>query len=360
MRQQIFSGSINQATQQVLQIPLRNVGLVKKLIVKISATINNAATNAITPSDFGLANLLQNVVLTDLNNNVRVNTSGIHLQLLALLKKKGDSGSALLASAFNQAMNVGNNFGVTLQPASIAASGNGNLQAYFEVPLSYSDDDLRGALYANVVNAVSYLQLTIPTAAQTATPIGTDSTFAVYQGNTATLSNINITVYQEYLDQLPRSPSGIILPMLDLQTIYELKQSSFAALTVNQNFPVPFANFRNFLSTFLIYNHDGSGNVGRQGGNDINYLALQSANFTSIFQDDPFTNTFKTREILGADLPPGTYYESFRKKPLSTTNYGNMQLIVNPSTAAAQAYLIALWEDFAPVNILQTAGSLAG
>jgi hypothetical protein len=64
--------------------------------------------------------------------------------------------------------------------------------------------------------------------------------------------------------------------------------------------------------------------------------------------------------MLQKDLPAGCYYFSSRRKPISTTTYGNMQLINNASVAAAQAYGLVGYEDFAMVNTLLNSGSLAG
>jgi len=122
-----------------------------------------------------------------------------------------------------------------------------------------------------------------------------------------------------------------------------------------------YANFRDFLSTILIYNDNPAADAGRVGGTDINYLALQSANFTNIWKIAPLLAAYKVRAMMGIDLPAGCYYFSSRRKPISTTTFGNMNLIVNPSTAAANNYALIGYEDFALINtLLSGAGSLAG
>jgi hypothetical protein len=50
---------------------------------------------------------------------------------------------------------------------------------YF-IPLAYSSNDLRGAVYTNVVNATQNLQITIN---KTPFVLATDPTNAVYSGN---------------------------------------------------------------------------------------------------------------------------------------------------------------------------------
>lgn len=363
MTQQIFSQQLS-AGQTEVNIQPRNVGLVKKFIINISGMANNTdGANAATLSDFGLANLLagnQGVVFTDLNNNVRVQTSGWHLTLLQALKNQWPMTTALLNSALQIfSGDMGADWNVITAPTGFAHGTSQPFSMWFEVPLAYSDDDLRGSVYMNVVNAVAQLQLNInPSPFAVA---GADSTLAAWKGAAGNISAITVTVYQVYLDQLPKTQNGQpILPALDLSTVYEVKNTVFGPFTGTQDNPMPYANFRDFLSTFLIYNSNPAADAGRTAGTDTNYLALQSANFTNIWKISPGYAALQVRRFLGIDLPVGCYYFSSRRKPISTTTYGNMNLILNPSTAASGNYALVGYEDFALVNTLLNAGSLAG
>lgn len=363
MTQQIFSQfyAALGAGANVINIQPRNVGLIKKFIIEISGTYTS--TGAAAATAFGLCNLLSQVIFTDLNNNQRINTSGIHLAILKQVKHRtSDPSSAPVTTAQSDAMVAGEfaaggaapNFGVIVYPLPSTAAAS--FRAVFEVPLAYSDDDLRGAIYANIVNATMNLQLTIN---PTPSPASTDNTFSVWGTATGPLSNVTIAVYQVYLDQLPVGKNGVILPMLDLSTVYELKTTQFTAISANTDYPVPYANFRDFLSTLAIFNSTGA-TAGLKAGSDVNYWALQSANFTNLWKIDPLLAAQKTREIIGSDLPLGTYYFSHRRKPISTTQYGNMELILNAASVSGSPYLQVCWEDFALVNTLSQAGSLAG
>ena len=360
MTQQIFSQQL-QAGQFTVNVPPRNVGLVKKFLVNIQGTANNTdGAAAALLSDFGLSNLLSQVVFTDLNNNVRIQTAGWHLSLLQALKNQWPMTSAILQTALQEySGDMGAAWNVIVAPNNFAHATSQAFSMWFEVPLAYSDDDLRGAVYMNVVNATAQLQLNLNQNAFAAP--GVDSTLAVWKGAAGNISAVTVTVYQVYLDQLPVAKNGQpILPALDLSTVYELKNTNFGPWTVSQDNPMPYANFRDFLSTFMIYNSNPAADAGRTVGTDINYLALQSANFTNIWKVSPILNALKTRLMLAQDLPHGAYYFSSRRKPISTTTYGNMQLINNPSTAAANNYTLVGYEDFANVNTLLNAGSLAG
>jgi len=66
----------------------------------------------------------------------------------------------------------------------------------------------------------------------------------------------------------------------------------------------------------------------------------------------------QNRQALQFDLPPGFYYFSSRDRNISTTQYGNMELVNNPVVAAAGAYQLTAIEDFAFMNTISAAGSL--
>jgi len=362
MTQQIFSTTI--ATlgtgNNVVNIPPRNVGLIKKFVVEVSGTYTSVGAAAATA--YGLANLLQNVSFTDLNNNQRINTFGPHLAILKQVKHKTtDPSSAPVTTAQSDTMLAGEfaaaaaapNFPVLVYPLPSTAAAS--FRAVFDIPLAYSDNDLRGAIYANVVNATMQLALTFNA---NPAPGGTDNTLAVWGTATGAITNLTVTVYQVYLDQLPIGKNGVVLPILDLSTVYELKSTNFTAIPATQDYPFPYANFRDFLSTLAIFNSTGA-TAGLKNGSDINYWALQSANFTNLWKVDPLLAAQWTREIIGSDLPLGTYYFSHRKRPISTTQYGNMELILNANAVSGSPYVIIGWEDFALVNTLTQAGSLA-
>jgi hypothetical protein len=358
MTQPIQVTTFNPAQTNPLLIIPRNVGLITSFLIVITGTIaNNDSTNALTLTDFGLANLLSNLTFTDLNNNQRHQTTGWHLSFLNSVKhrKPYASGYALETDTMG---GYGETYPILSTPATIAASGTANFRAVFEVPISYSRDDLRGAIFANVVNATMNLTLTINQKAFVAT--GTDSTSAVYKGTAnAVFSTLTCTVYQNYYDQLPRNPDGtIILPTDDLSTVYELKNTSVTGIAANNEFGFQYPNFRDILSTFMVYNHDVSADAGRVAGTDVNYWALQSANFTNIWKKFPLDLSQDTRQILSCDLPKGAYYASSRRRPISSVQYGNMEIVLNALQAGSNAWLYVGLENFNRPNVVMGAGSI--
>lgn len=364
--QQVFTASGTQnlsTTQPVITVPPRNVGLIKGFWVKCQANIHNGSGVQINLSDFGPANLLSQIQFNDLNNNTRIQTTGWHLAIINSIKARRPFGAALVRNTgFDSPINYGSNWTQQISaPATIAAGADATVTMWFWVPLAYSNDDLRGAVYANVLNATMQLNLSPNPSPVVAN--GADSTSAVYVGAAAgsvalaVISSMTITVYQHYLDQIPMGKGGPILPILDLATIYELKNTLQTAVVANNDFPIQYSNYRDFLSTVAIYVNTAASGA-RGVGADINTWALQAANFTNIWKLEPGLIAMDLRNHLQADLPPGTYYFGSREKPISTNQYGNQQLVLNAATAGAGAYLLMGYEDFALVQTLSTAGSL--
>lgn len=351
--QPIASGNMVPATNPTLNIQPRYTGLILGFFVELIATITNTAAGALNLTPYNAANLLSNITFTDLNNNQRINTSGWHLYMLDTVKNARPFGSSYTTDS---PIKFGSVLNPISAPATIAAGAGttGLVKMVYWVPLAYGAQDLRGSLYANVVNATAQLSLTINPQALVAA--GADPTLAVYTGNAAaTITNVAYTVSQVYYSQLPMSNQGAVLPLMDLATVYELKATANTGMSVGQDFPYPYANFRSFLSTFAVYDNGGVLNA----GTDINNFKLQAANYSNLFNVDPTIVSIWTRHKIMTDLPQGMYYFDHREKPLQTVQYGNLELLVNPSTVNAGAQLLVGTEAFALVNQVAQAGSLS-
>lgn len=375
MTQNIYSGIVYPTSQPVLNVIPRNVGVIKKFVVKVTATLQNTGTDSANLTEYGLANILKNITFYDLQNNLRINTNGIHLTALASVKRRRPYGGC---ADFNQTAQVITQDGgsahtsvsqlfnvppatryVYIAEPTIAAGENATVSASFEIPLAYSDDDLRGAVFANVVNTTMNLQLTFNAdKAFSGTGTTTDDTYSIYSGSTGLFSDCFVEIYQVYLDQLPTAQNGTyILPQISLATVYELKNSMFTGIAPNQDFPVPFTNFRDFFSTFTIFNFDGSAD-GRAFFS-VNYWSLTTANFTNVWKYTQDYANLLAREVLSSDLPSGMTYFSFRRHPIWTTQYGNQQINLNANDEVTTgAYLHAMWEDMALQNTLVGGASL--
>ena len=375
----IYSNSQTPTLGQIYNIPVRNVGLIKRFVVQVAAQILNATGGETqTLAAFGMSNFFSNITLTDLSNQQRINTTGWHLAMIESVKRRKpfgyvpfyNTGGTTLAVPQVTVFGFGNAFQGTasstfasgsqlLFAASLAAGAGGYVFAHYEVPVTYTDHNLAGGIFASVTSATMNLALTVN--AQMFAASGADATNSLYQSSanpsTATLGTTKITVYQNIIDQVPMGQNGgPILPLIDMSTAYLLNNTAVTSIAVSQDNPIPYANFRSFYSTTLVYDNNGVLNT----GGDVNYFALQSANYTNIWKLDPFTAALKARLILQADTPKGTYYFDHRTKPINTVQYGNMQLIVNPSAVTAGAAFFVGFEALALINQVVNAGSLYG
>jgi hypothetical protein len=341
----------------VLTFYLRNVGLVKRLWIRFKATVTAGASSTQTLTPIGLANLVSNVTFFDLGNNQRINTTGWHLTALASAKRRRIFGAAYTTDTPLGMSNVNNR--IMYAPTTISANGNSEIDFVLEIPFVKNDQDLRGAIMADVTQATMQVQITLnPNMFVSSTA---DPTLAMYQSggsDLASLSNLSVQMYQNYLDMLPRNPqSGApILPALDIGTAYLLNSTSSGLPVANQDNGVAFINARSYESVFFVYDNNGTLNV---NGTDLNYVALQSANLTNILNLDGRALGMMCRTFLGADFPKGMYYLDFRGRPVDTNQFGNMQLVINPaSVGGSSAVFLMGWEAFGVIGLVNQGGSL--
>lgn len=356
--QQVFSQTFTGANLlgTVINIPVKPVGLVKRLLVKVSAKINAGAASTQNRGPFGPGAFFSNVQFQDLSQYQRHNIGCWALEFISTAKRRRIYGAA---ATTDTPFGWGSNYVVNALAATIAANGNTTMTAYYEVPISVDDEDLRGVIDAGVTNANAFLQLTVNPNMFVAS--AGDKTLALYQSAGADLASIDsatgftVTVYQNFLDQLPRINGQLVLPRLDLSHAYMLNGSATSLPVAAQDNGINIPNLREILSASLIYDNAGSLNA----GSDINYFALQSANLYNLWKLDPITQMLQTRGLIGDDPPSGSYYFDFRRAPIETAQYGNMNLVVNPSSVggASATFLYAL-ESVGLTGAVMQAGSL--
>ena len=365
--QSIYRKTTDPSTEPVVQIEPRNTGLL--LGFQVNVTYNVAVAGggtALTRTPYGAANSFKNITFFDLNNNSRINTSGRHLHLLNSMR----SGRPYLGVDTFTDYPVGyGDFNTTLveAAASIAAGANSDVAMTYFVPIAYSEKDTRGAIYAGVVNATMSLQLTMQAAAVAARTLTgwSEAVYCTADSTTApagvTLGNFTIEVLQVYYDQLPMNPNNgqVILPALDLAVNYEAKETSVSGVTANTDFSIPYSNFRDFASTIITYRNRVNAN-GFMNPGDVNTWALRSANFTDIFEVRERWAQSWNRQIYGLDLPNGVFAFQTREKPVSTVQFGNMEIVLNASDAQTGANCLVGYEAFSLTNTIGNAASLAG
>lgn len=341
----------------VITIQLRNVGLVKRLVVEFTATVTAGATSTQTLTPLGLTNLISNITFIDLGNNTRINSTGWHLNLVSSVKRRRVFVAAYSSDTPNGYGNVNNR--TMYAPPTIAANGSTPIKFILEIPFVKNNHDLRGAIFADVTNAVMQVQITLNP--QMFVSSTADKTLAMYQSggaDLATLSGVAVQCNQNYLDQLPRNPqtAAPILPALDLGTAYLLNNTASGLPVVNQDNGFAFVNARSYESVAFIYDNNGTLNV---NGIDLNYIQVTSANFTQILRFDGMMAATNERDILGCDFPAGTRYLDFRHRPINTSQFGNIQMIINPSSVLGSAATILFgWEAYGVIGQVNQGGSL--
>ena len=343
------------APGSVLTFYVRNVGLVKRLVVTFKATVTAGATSTQTLTKLGLQNLISNVTFYDLGGNTRINTTGWHLTTVASAKRRRVFGAAYTSDTPNGYGN--NNNRVMYAPSTISATASSEIDFVLEIPFTKNDTDLRGAIYADVTQATMQVQITLnPNMFVSSTA---DPTLAVYQSagsDLASLSGLTWQVNQNYLDQLPRIGSAPILPNLDLGTAYTLYNTASGLPIANQDNSAAFVNARTYESVAFIYDNNGTLNV---NGSDMNYTTLTSANFTNITKVDGKMYGVMGRNVIMDDFPPGMYYYDYRHRPIDTNQFGNMLLNFNPSSVGGSGAVILYgWEAYAIIGLVNQGGSI--
>ena len=359
--QNIASGTLTAPTSgnNVIQVTARAVGLGKYFIVELTANMVNNGSAVADLTTWNAANLLSNISFFDLDNYQRLNCAGWFMQMINTAKEGFPFPTAILSTAMDTPIKYGSNFSVISAPATIADDGGtGVVVMRYLVPLAYSKSDLRGSVYLGVVNSTAYLQLTVNPSPGIASG---DAVLAVYTGaySNVTCASIAYTVYQVYLDQLPRYTSGAnagapILPPIDISTQYRIVTTNLSAVIPGQQFPIPFSNFQSFLSLGIIYDQAGTLNP----GTDITSFALAAANTYQLFNITPFTQAMFTRMSMMTDWPDGSYNFNFRGQPINTNQTGNMQLLLQAITAATGTTVYTGFESFALINTVLGAASL--
>lgn len=364
MLQQVFSATVTPSQQSVINIQPRNVGLIRGFWIEVNAKMYDP-DQAGAPTTFSYANLLSSIAFSDLNNNLRHNTTGWHVKMIDIIRKGYPFMTGFSVPSGSLVGGTGWSSNLDAAPAQLPTSNpaSANVRCLYYLPLAYTKDDLRGSVYAGVTNATMNLQLTLNANGFSVANTG-DPSNAVYQdatgASTAVWSSATVTVYQDYIDQLPIGQNGaVILPLQDLSTIYELKNTSLTGLTAGQDFTIPYSNFRSYLSTIVLYaNPTGTPVDPFRNGSDVNAIKLQAANFTNIINVDPYLFQAGFNDQVMCDAPQGMYYLDTRRHPLNTNQYGNLELVINPSTVYAGATCLVAYEDFSIINTIQLAGSL--
>jgi hypothetical protein len=341
------------------------VGLLVAFIVQITGTITNGATGTLARTPFGADNLLNNgtaaggVLFQDFTGNNRHNCSGRALSFVEAMKYKRIPGAAVTSDSVS---GYGSIIASNSAPATVATSGSTQITRVFEIPITVDNaKNMAGALWLGVNNQSTILNLTInPNSVVNSTQ---DPANAIYQGSaagsTGTLSNVTVTVWQEYWTNLPEDINGnILLPEEDMRTAYMITETN-SGLTFSAGNPAywNYPTFSKLLGTYFFYDNGGTT---LNPGTDISQIALQVSNYAYVRQFSPQSLSRLTRDIVTADFPQGSYGIASRSHPLDVTQYPSLQLAITPVTAPAGTYSYITTELLREIQFMAAASGVGG
>lgn len=328
----IYSG---QALGGTARIKLYNVGIVTGLLIRVSGNVTiGAATASVSPQ--GPFNMINRIRLTDFDGTDRVSCTGPELFALNSMRAREYWGYQNEAGAPTVLSNP-------VVPTAMAA--NQAFSFFLRVPLAYDpDSDLRGALLAQVTNGEVYLTID-----WNSLLVSNGNADAPYNGGASTTVvlgslGLNVQVWQEYL--VPQAiGSAVPLPQLDLLTVYEINGAlkSSDNLAANTEKLVNLPNVRQVIGSYLYYVNGGVMNP----GTDVGRLRVLANGNNVITEQSADAHLLRVREWLGGDLRAGMYPFMFRRKPIETSLFGNVQIGFTPSAVSAgNTYLGIMHESF--------------
>lgn len=350
-----FSGTVTAGANTMSVNPLQ-IGFLRRFVVEVTGTITNTGTTtALTLTPNGADNLLTNVTFNDFTGNPRHNCSARALSFVEAFKYRRIPGAATTTDSVS---GFGSNIASNVAPGTIAASGTTTavITRIFSIPIMQdTGKNMTGGLWLGVNNQSTLLNLTINSAAVIASG---DPTTAIYTGNSGTLSNVTVTVYQDYWNNVPTDKNGNpILPVNDIQTAYMITETnSGMTFATNQASSWNFPTFSKILGTYLTYDNNGTLNP----GTDLSTIALVVSNYAIIKQFDPNTLDRMTRDLCGASFPKGSYGLSSRDHPLDVSQYPSLQLQVTPSLVNSGATMLITTELLRPVQYMAAAAGVGG
>lgn len=353
--------TITAGTSTIMTVNPLQIGFLRQFVVVVTGTVTNNTTGiTLNRTTNGADNLLTNITFNDFTGNPRHNCSGRSLSYVESMKYNRIPGAAYTSdSVEGYVSNVASN----AAPATIAGSGGtGVVTRVFEIPVMQDlGQQMAGGLWLGVNNQSTLLNLTItntPAVASTGDPLTACYMGATAGAITATFTNVTVTVYQDYWNNVPVDNKGNpMLPQQDIQTAYMITETNsgltFAAsLAASWNFPT----FSKLLGTYFAYDNG----LQLLAGTDISQIALVVSNYSIIKQFNPQVLDRIARNICNASLPLGQYAIPSRQHPLDVSQYPSLQLQITPTVANAGAYALITTEILRPVQYMGAASGVGG
>lgn len=347
------------AGQNTLSVRPLPIGFLRRFIVVVTGTLNNTGAGALTLSKNGNDNLLSNITFTDFTGNPRHNASGRAFGYVEACKYGRVPGAAYTTDSPS---GYGSIIASNVAPATINNASAATVTRVYEIPIMVdTGKNMAGGMWLGVNNQSCSLNLTInPNPVVLATADNLAAVYTAGAGGTGTLTNVTITVFQDYWNNVPEDPKTgqPILPMNDIGTAYMITETnSGLAFAANQPAQWNFPTFSKLLGTYFAYNNGG---VTLNPGTDLSQVSLVVSNYSIIKQYTPQTLSRVTRDTVNADLPAGQYALQSRMHNLDVSQYPSLQLQITPITAAAGSYALITTELLRPMQYMASASGVGG
>lgn len=330
--------SLGQATR----LDLLRVGITTGVLLDFTAVITDTGGTGVA-SKAGPWPLIQMITYTDFSGINRVNTSALHLWLLATFKHNKLFQNAIAGDI--AAIGVINT-NILEQPVGAGSTVTYTVYMSVYVPMAYEPgSDLRGAIPSMVNVGEHYLTITPCLNLVSAT----DMLIAPYSaGSALALSGAGLTVDVTQFYIQPQSLSGNMLPGIDLTTIYELNGNNSTTsgfLTGSQNL-INYPNDRSVMSTIHVFENGGTLTTNET---DMNMVELLVNSNTVFRQWTPRAIRAFMRELCGGDVMSSVYYFPHRRQPILTNLYATVQARYTLGTInSGVTKLVAQYESFYP------------
>jgi hypothetical protein len=326
MRKNVLTATAG--TSQTTRLKLFNVGVLTKLLLRVTADITIGAAIAV-PSAKAPWNLISRVRLTDYDGQDRVNLSGFQLWVINSVRQGAPYGFNNMTAAITA---------VFTNPQVPTAIGAGTIAFFIEIPVAFDVDnpivqlqDLRGAIMSQTAVGEMYLNIDWTNSLYTNNDV--DSVYAGAGATTvvgASSAYITVTMWQDYLMPQAIGPGGAIpLPGIDLMTVYELVGNvrSNDNLANGTQKLINYPNVRSVIGAYVNFVN---------GGALVNTISAVQliANGNNILMDNTsLSQLFVQRQRLENDLAAGVYFLLHRDHPVETALFGNVQLGMTPNAA---------------------------
>jgi len=311
-----------------IRIPLDRVGICTGVVLQFKVPVTIATAPAV-PSLCAPWNIANLVEYNDFTGVKRTRANGYQLWM-AQSFKQGDAIGSIAQAAYSTGAGPTLNRDTNILNLPVAV-GNSTIYFSLYVPLAYdAASDLTGAVLAQTNVGEHYINVQLPNALVSGDPLA--SPYASGDVTLTTGNKITVEAFQKYI--APQGASANNLPLVDLSTVYgfEGAYTTTANIASGQKTEINLPNNRTIFSSSVAFVNGGAFTANCADLNTFNLLVNGN---TLLREQTPRLFREEMRNIGNFDAADGNFYFGFRKSPILTYLYGNVQLIGDVITANA-------------------------